>query len=139
MIPQIISFLPAVLNLFKNDAAKIASEVGIAPGQFNTIVEKLKDFASKDERIMKLQADMVEQARQHDKASYNDVFTDRIRGLVRPILTLVVNLVWASSFYIPDMQLRTEDYAIIGLVNAFWFGLRPFEKEAVGLFTRKQK
>jgi hypothetical protein len=73
--------------------------------------------------IKELEAELadVASAREHDKASYGNSAVDFLRGIVRPVITLS-----AFSFYVyakvEAVGLTAEDYGIIGMVLAFWFG-----------------
>lgn len=94
-------------------------------------VEKALDaYTGKDEKLVAALMGEIEKARQHDAATLEreDKLVNRLRGLVRPVVTLVAFgwYVLARVFGIP---LMAEDYAIVGGILAFWFGFRPFEKD----------
>jgi hypothetical protein len=84
--------------------------------------ERLLKMAQ-DGDLKKMQAELqdISDARSHDKASYGGGFVDFMRGIVRPVITLA-----AFAFYVyakfEAIGLTVEDYSIIGMVLAFWFG-----------------
>lgn len=87
------------------------------------------DFIQRDDKAKALVASYIEQARQHDIATFDksDKFTNRIRSLVRPVCTLLT-LSWYIYARVMGIPLTPEDYTLIGGVVAFWFGVRSLEK-----------
>ncbi len=77
-----------------------------------------------------LTEDKFNNARKHDIATFdkNDLFSNRLRSIVRPICTLIA-ISWYVYARANEIPLGKEDYAIIGGILAFWFGFRPFEKK----------
>lgn len=73
--------------------------------------------------LKKMQAELedVADARAHDKAAYGGGLVDFLRGIVRPLITGA-----AFTFYvhakINGIPMTIEDYSIIGMILAFWFG-----------------
>jgi hypothetical protein len=94
-------------------------------------VEKALDaYTGKDEKLVAVLMGEIEKARQHDAATLEreDRLVNRLRGLVRPVVTLVA-FAWYVLARVCGIPLMAEDYAIVGGILAFWFGFRPFEKD----------
>lgn len=75
------------------------------------------------------EVEAVQQAREHDIQTFdpNDRFSNRLRSSVRPVITYTA-MAWYIYARVTGYGLTHEDFAIIGSVLAFWFGVRPFEK-----------
>lgn len=103
---------------------------GMLPKAVDLASEYILDKDKAAELVAKMNVlynDALKSAREHDKASYGDVLVDRLRGLVRPVCTMIA-ISWYVYARVNDIALGHEDYAIIGGILAFWFGFRPFDK-----------
>lgn len=92
--------------------------------------EAVDRFMERDERLLQLAHSEVQDARRHDTAIGNGglVLVDLLRGLVRPGITLAV-FIWYIYARLHGIALSAEDYALVGGVLAFWFGMRLYEKQ----------
>jgi len=77
---------------------------------------------------IEIELQSISDARAHDKQSYGGGAVDFLRGIVRPVITLS-----AFSFYVyskySSIPLTKEDYAIVGMILAFWFGGKLLGKD----------
>lgn len=130
MLAAILPFITQVLGLVRDQKATIAEKAGVSAEAVDKVTTAIESYISKDERVLQMAEQDINNARQHDTSTYNpaDKLVNTARGLVRPICSFIAIIwyVWARAAGIP---LMAEDYAIIGGVLAFWFGFRPFEKK----------
>ena len=129
MIQFIGPALQAAFLFMKGDKKNLANKAGVDEGAFDSVIGAVQDYLTKDERAQKFWAEQMDNARQHDIATFDqgDKFINRLRSSVRPIVTFVA-LAWYVYARLNNIPLTQEDYTIIGGVLAFWFGFRPFEK-----------
>lgn len=129
MIQFIAPVLTTIFSLLKEDDANIAKSAGVSPNVLNKVTHVIEGYLTKDEKMLQLSAELMQQARQHDIETFDkhDKFSNCLRSCVRPIATFVA-LFWYVYARLHDIPLASEDYAIIGGILAFWFGFRPFEK-----------
>jgi hypothetical protein len=117
--------LPKLIDLFAG------KEKG---GLVRETLDNFADFVLNDTRAKevllehaKLEEQKIQNARDHDKASYNLPVVDIARGLVRPLTTIGV-FSWYVYARANGIELQEYDWYIIGGVIAFWFGFRPLEQ-----------
>lgn len=129
MIQLATTVLGGLFGLLKGNTKSIASEAGVDEGIVGKVLGAVEAYATKDERMQAFLAEQIDKARQHDIATFDktDLFSNRLRSTVRPLTTFAA-MGWYIYARLHDIPLAAEDYAIIGGVMAFWFGLRPFEK-----------
>ncbi|MCK5606049.1 hypothetical protein KAR91_29390 [Candidatus Pacearchaeota archaeon] len=107
-------------------------------GIFQPAKELISEFiVDKDQanelqfKMNELYAESLNSAREHDKASYGIWVVDFCRGMVRPVITVLSTTLWVVAKFYPEygIELNNYDYAIIGGVNAFWFGGKFLNKD----------
>lgn len=126
----ITPILSTLFNVLSSQEKILSKETGISVSSIQHLSSVLQGYMSKDEKLLKLEQEFMNKARQHDMQTYTagHNFVNGIRSLVRPICTFV-SLAWYVYARMNDIELMSEDYAIIGGVLAFWFGFRPFDKK----------
>jgi hypothetical protein len=122
--------IQAVTGIVNDKRGDLAAKTGLSVetvGKFSGVVT---DLLTKDERLASIIMTEIEKARAHD-AGMNSVnavpIIALLRGMVRPVITLTA-FFWYIYARCVGLPLSGEDYAIVGGIMAFWFGLRPFEK-----------
>ena len=125
-----VPVLTAVGGMLETRKAEVAEKTGLSVDAVGKVSGVVNDFLTKDERALEAIMAEIATARTHDSAmaTANAVPLGNIlRGLVRPVITMTA-FFWYVYARCTGMPVLTEDYAIIGGIMAFWFGLRPFEK-----------
>ena len=107
------------LNPFSGALGKVADVVS----EFVEDKDKANELAIKMQEIVN---QSVNSAREHDKASYGNPMVDAIRGLIRPAITAAFSSMYVIAKLVPALGITFSeyDYAILGLVLAFWFADR---------------
>ncbi|MDD9911583.1 MAG: hypothetical protein OXR68_05580 [Alphaproteobacteria bacterium] len=129
MLHNILPIVSTVLSLVKEKREDIASKASVKPELIDHVSSVLEKYLTKEEKAFKCISDEIEKARQHDISTqvHSVPAIELLRGGVRPIITYIA-IFWYVYARVNDIQLLTEDYAIISGIIAFWFGFRPFEK-----------
>lgn len=129
MLQMILPIIGGVVELIKNNRETIAREVGVKPAVMDKLGDVIKTHLTQDERKLQQLAAEVQSARDFAmQTQVKDVVLVSIaRGLVRPCITFAA-MGWYIYARVNQIVLQPEDYAIVGGVLAFWFGMRPFEK-----------
>ena len=111
----------------------------IAKGLISPVSDIVKEFVSDKDKAMALEAKLtmffaetINDAREHDKASYGSTWQGRtvdfMRGMVRPLITY-----GAGAYFIyakmNKLPIPDQEYAIIAGVFVFWFGGRMLSKD----------
>lgn len=104
----------------------------IVKGLLGPVTDIAKEFvvdkdqqAALEGKLAMFFANSINDAREHDKASYGSSISGRIvdffRGMVRPLITL-----GAATYFVyakvNGIEISQYDYAIIGGIFTFWFG-----------------
>jgi hypothetical protein len=131
MAGWLIPVMGLVADILSRKSEEIGKNVGVSAESVAKIGAVVERYVTQDERAQQMLNDELERARQHDVATSAKAppVVELLRGLVRPVVTLLAFgwYVWARAV---GISLGSEDYALIGGVVAFWFGFRPFEKNA---------
>ena len=124
MMSLAIPVLREVLTAFNR------SKQGRGANISGEMLDRLEEFLLKDKKAQQQLMDFINQSREHDQAlfQYNSPWANNVRGIVRPVATLLA-MGWYVYARVNQLELSSEDYAVIGGILAFWFGLRPFEKK----------
>lgn len=127
ILTPILSSLFSAISLNKDD---LAQKAGVNVSSIQKVSSVLHEYLSKDEKLMQLEQEFMNKAREHDIKTFTEDnnLVNALRALVRPICTFI-SLAWYVYARLHGIELITEDYAIIGGVLAFWFGFRPFDKK----------
>lgn len=130
MLAAILPFITQIISLVRDSKNDIAAKTGVSPDAVDKVTTAIESYINKDERVLQLAEQAINNARQHDTSTYNpqDKLVNTARGLVRPICSFIA-IVWYVAARASGIPLLPEDYAIIGGILAFWFGFRPFEKK----------
>lgn len=123
---------PALAGIFSallKQRGDIATVSGASEDVVNRVLTAAEQHLSKDERLQAQIFAEMESARSHDANTFDktDVIANRLRSSVRPIVTFAA-MGWYVFARVEGIALAPEDYAIIGGILAFWFGMRPLEK-----------
>ncbi|TKW61610.1 MAG: hypothetical protein DI628_03010 [Blastochloris viridis] len=124
---QVLSVVNSLLTERKED---VAEKTGLSVEAVGKVSGVVGDILTKDERIREAVMAEIDKARAHDAAMgvANALpIIGLLRGLVRPVITLTA-FFWYVYARCAGVPMGAEDYAIVGGIMAFWFGLRPFEK-----------
>ena len=129
MLNVMLPLVGALFSGLQRNRNAIAEQAGVAPSTIEKVGAAMEAYLTKDERILQQASAELERARQHDIATQ---VTDMpsvnfARGMVRPLITFAA-MGWYVYARVQNIPLTPEDYAIVGGVLAFWFGMRPFEK-----------
>ena len=118
-----------VLGIIRERKTEIAQETGVPSHVVAQISQAFEAHIGKDERLLAMAQQEMQAAREHDaQTQVRDIpFVNLARGLVRPSVTFMA-MGWYVYARVQNIPLNAEDYAIIGGILAFWFGMRPFEK-----------
>lgn len=122
--------ISAVTGLMNDKKSDLAAKTGLSVETVGKVSGVVTDLLTKDERLAEAIMAEIEKARQHDSGmSASNVLPliSMLRGLVRPVITLTA-FFWYVYARCVGLPMNGEDYAIVGGIMAFWFGLRPFEK-----------
>lgn len=122
--------IQAVTGLMNERKADVAAKTGLSVDTVGKVSGVVNDLLTKDERLAEIIMAEIEKARQHDSGmttSNGLPLVSLLRGLVRPVITLTA-FFWYVYARCTGLPMSGEDYAIVGGIMAFWFGLRPFEK-----------
>ena len=126
---MILPIIGTVVELLRENRETYAEESGVEPAVIDKVGEAIQIHLTKDERQLQRLALEIQNAR--DFAVQTQVkghwLVDLARGLVRPVITFTA-MGWYVFARVNDIALQPEDYAIVGGILAFWFGMRPFEK-----------
>lgn len=139
---MIQAIVPTVLSLFVSKLSGSVQSIAKGIGIDESIVSKVLGAAQQEfQNDMELRRQIdaqIENARQHDVAliEHNSRWVNDLRGTVRPLITILC-VVWYIYSRVNEITLATEDYAVIGGVVAFWFGVRPFEKKTLEALSQK--
>ena len=119
--------------------AAMGSSEGKSAGITENTLQAVEAYMTRDERDLEQVAGSIEQARQHDKATYGDTISGQIvdffRGMVRPTITYVA-FAWYIYARTHDIPLSQEDYMIIGGVAGFWFAGRLLGKDMANIVKK---
>lgn len=121
------TLIPVIASLIQTFAQREIK--GVPAKAVSDVTGALQKYLTQDAEALKIMEDAVNAARQHDAATFDkdDRFSNRLRSSVRPVCTYVA-VGWYVYARVMGLPLGSEDYALIGGMVAFWFGLRPFEK-----------
>ncbi len=122
--------LSVVNSLLEERKADVADKTGLSVETVGKVSGVVGDILTKDEKMMEAVMAEIDKARSHDAAmaAVNALpVIGVLRGLVRPVITLTA-FFWYVYARCTGVPMMAEDYAIVGGIMAFWFGLRPFEK-----------
>ena len=124
--------IKTIFDKLGGSAKDIAKKIGIDEDVVGKVLGATQQNFENDMTLRKQIDSQVENARQHDIAliQNNSRWVNDLRGTVRPLITLICVL-WYVYSRVNGIALATEDYAVIGGVIAFWFGVRPFEKHTL--------
>ncbi len=126
--------ISAVTGLMHDKKGDLAAKTGLSVETVGKVSGVVTDLLAKDEGLASVIMAEIEKARQHDSgmgASNMMPLISMLRGLVRPVITLTA-FFWYVYARCAGLPMSGEDYAIVGGIMAFWFGLRPFEKVSEG-------
>ncbi len=129
MFNAILPVLEIIISAVQEKKSDIAKAAGVSGSVVEKVGKAISVHLEKDERLLVKAAEEMEKARQHDIVTQvKDIpLVNLVRGLVRPVITFVA-MGWYVYARMENIPLQQEDYAIVGGVLAFWFGLRSFEK-----------
>lgn len=130
MMALAVPVIQAITGFMNERKADVAAKTGLSIETVGSVSDAVTDFLGKDERVMQAVMDEIDKARLHDTAmttSNTLPLVSLLRGLVRPVITLTA-FFWYVYARCAGLPMGGEDYAIVGGIMAFWFGLRPFEK-----------
>ena len=122
--------IQAVTGLLNERKADVAEKTGLSVETVDQVSSAVSELLTTDERVMQVIMDEIDKARAHDNAmTASNILpaVSLLRGLVRPVITLTA-FFWYVYARCVGLPMGGEDYAIVGGIMAFWFGLRPFEK-----------
>ncbi|RYG61720.1 MAG: hypothetical protein EON60_02530 [Alphaproteobacteria bacterium] len=125
-----LPIITAVTSLMHDKKGDLAAKTGLTVETVGKVSGVVSELLTKDERLAETIMVEIEKARQHDSsmgASNAMPLISLLRGLVRPVITLTA-FFWYVYARCAGLPMAGEDYAIVGGIMAFWFGLRPFEK-----------
>lgn len=131
-IGLVLPVIQAIAGYMAERKTMVADKTGLNIETVNRVSTAMTDLLSKDERVAEVIMAEIDKARAHDitmAAANAFPLVALLRGLVRPVITLTA-FFWYVYARCSGMELSAEDYAIVGGIMAFWFGLRPFEKTA---------
>jgi hypothetical protein len=125
-----VPVLSIVSGLLNERKADVAEKTGLSVETVGKVSGVVGDILTKDEKVMEAVMAEIDKARGHDTGmavvnSYPLIGV--LRGLVRPVITLTA-FFWYVYARCTGVPMMAEDYAIVGGIMAFWFGVRPFEK-----------
>lgn len=126
----VLPVIEAITGYMNERKADVAQQTGLSEDTVGKVSSVVTDFLSQDERALESIMSEIDKARDHDTAmaAANSMpLVNLLRGLVRPVITLAA-FFWYVYARCVELPMNGEDYAIIGGIMAFWFGLRPFEK-----------
>lgn len=129
-----VPILQAITGFMNERKADVVEKTGLSMDTVNKVSSAVTDMLGKDERVTQAIMAEFEKARAHDMAMVASNIIPAVsllRGLVRPVITLTA-FFWYVYARCAGLPMNGEDYAIVGGIMAFWFGLRPFEKSAGG-------
>lgn len=125
-----VPVLSVIGGLLEERKADVAEKTGLSVETVGRVSGVVGDILTKDERVYEAVMAEIDRARMHDSAMV-DVnalpLVNYLRGLVRPVITLTA-FFWYVYARCTGVPMLAEDYAIVGGIMAFWFGVRPFEK-----------
>ena len=126
-----LPILQAVGTMLEQRKESVAEKTGLSVETVGKVSGVVNDLLTKDERVAGAIMAEIDRARAHDTAMMEQAtpFVTLLRGLVRPVITLTA-FFWYVYARCTGLPMSGEDYAIVGGIMAFWFGLRPFEKHA---------
>lgn len=121
--------ISGLINLFRDNTAQIAQKSGVEEGVVQQVLCAVEHYATKEERYARFLAEQVDLARRHDSGltAHTSRAMNDLRAAVRPVVSFIA-IGWYVYARMMQIPLTQEDYAIIGGVLMFWFGMRPFEK-----------
>ncbi len=124
MNPIVLPAVQGLVSLFRNRGVP-----GVSRDVVSSVMDAFEQHVTQDRECQKLLVQQVQHARAHDMATFNraDQFSNTLRSCVRPLVTFAA-MGWYIYARLHGVPLSAEDYAIIGGVLTFWFGLRPLEK-----------
>lgn len=125
-----VPVLSAIGGLLEARKEDVAEKTGLSVETVGKVSGVVGELLTSDERLKEAVMAEIERARVHDASmtAANAVpLVSVLRGLVRPLITLTA-FFWYVYARCTGVPMLAEDYAIIGGIMAFWFGLRPFEK-----------
>ena len=134
LIGVALPILQAVTGLMNDRKADVAEKTGLSVETVGKVSGVVNDLLTKDERVLEAIMAEIDKARVHDNAMGGSnilPLVSMLRGLVRPVITLTA-FFWYVYARCVGLEMSGEDYAIVGGIMAFWFGLRPFEKNDGG-------
>lgn len=124
----VVPLVGALVELLRSRRGEVARQTGLDEGIVSKVSEAVEVYLTKDEKALAAVMAEVDKARQHDVAmGAVPAVVSLLRGLVRPVVTMAA-FGWYVLARVCGIELGAEDYAIVGGIMAFWFGLRPFEK-----------
>lgn len=127
-----VPVLSVVNSLLEERRADVAEKTGLSVDTVAKVSGVVGDMLTRDERIREAVMQEIDRARAHDAGMgvVNGMpLIGILRGLVRPVITLTA-FFWYVYARCMGVPMVAEDYAIVGGIMAFWFGVRPFEKRA---------
>lgn len=129
MWAALLPIIGQIIGMVREQKGAIADKAGVSTEAVEKVTTAIENYISKDERVLQMAEQAINNARQHDTSTYNpqDKLVNTARGLVRPVCSFIA-IVWYVAARACGVELLAEDYAIIGGILAFWFGFRPFEK-----------
>ncbi|PZP39005.1 MAG: hypothetical protein DI585_05520 [Pseudomonas fluorescens] len=130
ILTMALPIVTAINGLLNDKKADVAAKTGLSVETVGKVSGVVGDLLTKDERVVEAIMAEVDKARTHDAgmvASNILPLVSLLRGLVRPVITLTA-FFWYVYARCAGLPMNGEDYAIVGGIMAFWFGLRPFEK-----------
>lgn len=129
MWAALLPIIGQIIAMLREQKSDIANKAGVTPDAMDKVTSAIENYISKDERVLQMAEQAINNARQHDISTYNpqDKLVNTARGLVRPVCSFIA-IIWYVAARACGIELSAEDYAIIGGILAFWFGFRPFEK-----------
>lgn len=132
MLQVLAPALAGIFSALVKQREAISSSSGVSEDIVNRVLTAAEQHIGKDERLQQQLFAEVENARQHDVATFSPdtVGVNILRGAVRPVVTFMA-MGWYIYARVQGVALLPEDYAIIGGILAFWFGFRPFEKRSI--------
>jgi hypothetical protein len=125
-----VPVLQAITGFMNERKADVAEKTGLSVETVGKVSSVVTDFLTTDERVVQAIMDEIDKARAHDNAmTASNILpaVSLLRGVVRPVITLTA-FFWYVYARCAGLPMNGEDYAIVGGIMAFWFGLRPFEK-----------
>ncbi len=117
-------------RLAEERKVQVAEQTGLSVETVSKVSGAVNDLLTRDERARAAVMEEIDRARAHDTAmnAAQDIpLVNLLRGLVRPVITLTA-FFWYVYARCTGVEMLAEDYAVIGGILAFWFGVRPFEK-----------